>query len=250
MPQSFACLHYHLIFSTKGRAPFLIGDLPDRLHAYVGGIIRNENGTLVAAGRMSDHVHFLTSLSRESSVSDVLRQIIGQPSPRAGADDPLGMSRSQGRQPPLAMDRRPSGAEETIPVRRLRFQWREVISGPFLSSDGPVPKPAGCRWQIHSGATNRYGIVVCITPTPEVLAYLLVPSAQAHFCPSPTRLRVARTALPASNPCLRLRDELGALFRDRAFADPHPRSGQPTLPLWRPALLDSRVAERRGLSSV
>jgi hypothetical protein len=30
MPQSFACLHYHLIFSTKGRAPFLVGDLPDR----------------------------------------------------------------------------------------------------------------------------------------------------------------------------------------------------------------------------
>ena len=75
MPQSFACLNYHVIFSTKGRAPFLVGDLPNRLYAYVGGIIRNENGTLVAAGGMPDHVHFLISLSRESSVSDVLRQI-------------------------------------------------------------------------------------------------------------------------------------------------------------------------------
>ncbi len=75
MPQSFACLNYHVIFSTKGRAPFLVGDLPNRLYAYVGGIVRNENGTLVAAGGMPDHVHFLISLSRESSVSDVLRQI-------------------------------------------------------------------------------------------------------------------------------------------------------------------------------
>jgi REP-associated tyrosine transposase len=80
MPQSFACLHYHLIFSTKGRAPLLVGDLPKRLYAYVGGIIRNENGMLVAAGGMPDHVHLLVSLSRESSVSDVLRQIKGSSS--------------------------------------------------------------------------------------------------------------------------------------------------------------------------
>ena len=80
MPQSFACLHYHLIFSTKGRAPYLVGDLPDRLYAYVGGIIRHENGTLVAAGGMPDHVHLLVSLSRESSVSDILRQIKGSSS--------------------------------------------------------------------------------------------------------------------------------------------------------------------------
>ena len=66
MPQSFSCLHYHLIFSTKGRAPFLVGDLPNRLYAYIGGIIRNENGTLVAAGGMPDHVHLLVSFSRES----------------------------------------------------------------------------------------------------------------------------------------------------------------------------------------
>jgi REP element-mobilizing transposase RayT len=80
MPQSFACLHHHLIFSTKGRSPLLVDDLPDRLYAYVGGIMRNENGTLAAAGGMPDHVHLLISLSRESSVSDVLRHIKGSSS--------------------------------------------------------------------------------------------------------------------------------------------------------------------------
>jgi REP element-mobilizing transposase RayT len=77
MPQSFACLHYHLIFSTKDRDPFLVGDLPERLYPYIGGIVRSENGTLLAAGGMPDHVHLIVSLSRESSVSDMLRQIKG-----------------------------------------------------------------------------------------------------------------------------------------------------------------------------
>src|SRR5271163_3044762 len=80
MPQSFACLHYHLIFSTKGREPLLVGDLPDRLYAYMGGILRDENGALVAAGGMPDHVHLLISLGRESSMADILRQIKGSSS--------------------------------------------------------------------------------------------------------------------------------------------------------------------------
>ena len=77
MPQSFACLYYHLIFSTKGREPLLVGDLPERLYAYIGGIVRNENGVLVAAGGMPDHIHLLASLSRESAASDLVRQIKG-----------------------------------------------------------------------------------------------------------------------------------------------------------------------------
>ena len=80
MPQSFACLHYHLIFSTKDRVPLLVRDFPERVYAYMGGILRSEKGSLVAAGGMPDHVHLLVSLGRESSVSDVLRQIKGSSS--------------------------------------------------------------------------------------------------------------------------------------------------------------------------
>ena len=74
MPQSFSCLHYHIIFSTKERASLLVDDLPSRLYAYIGGIARNAQGVLVAAGGMPDHVHLLVSLSREYSVSDVVRR--------------------------------------------------------------------------------------------------------------------------------------------------------------------------------
>jgi REP element-mobilizing transposase RayT len=58
----------------------LTGDLADRLYAYIGGIIRNENGALLAAGGMPHHVHLLVSLNRESCLSDILRQIKGSSS--------------------------------------------------------------------------------------------------------------------------------------------------------------------------
>jgi REP-associated tyrosine transposase len=80
MPQSFGCLHFHLIFSTKHRAPLLVGDVPQRLYAYIGGILRDEKGLLVAAGGMPDHVHLLVSLGRASSMADAVRQIKGSSS--------------------------------------------------------------------------------------------------------------------------------------------------------------------------
>ena len=49
--------------------------------------------------------------------------------------------------------------------------------------------------------------------------------------------RVAHAAFPKGNPYLRLRDELGPLFRDGDFADLYPRRGQPALPPWRLALV-------------
>jgi REP element-mobilizing transposase RayT len=75
MPQSFACLHHHLIFSTRLREPTLDLNLLPGLFQYIGGILRGEGCALVAAGGMRDHVHLLASLSREISVAEVLRRI-------------------------------------------------------------------------------------------------------------------------------------------------------------------------------
>jgi REP element-mobilizing transposase RayT len=75
MPQSFACLHYHLIFSTKSRAPRIVPDLQPRLYEYLGGILHNHGGVLVAAGGMPDHVHLLVGLSREMAVAEAVRAV-------------------------------------------------------------------------------------------------------------------------------------------------------------------------------
>jgi REP element-mobilizing transposase RayT len=75
MPQSFASLTYHIIFSTKSRAPLLTGELVPRLYDYIGGILKPNDGILLAAGGMPDHVHLLTSLGRETSVAVAVRLI-------------------------------------------------------------------------------------------------------------------------------------------------------------------------------
>jgi len=75
VPQSFTCLHYHFIFSTKHRHRCIGPDVATRLYEYIGGILRRHNGQLVAAGGIPDHVHLLVALSKQSTVADALRDI-------------------------------------------------------------------------------------------------------------------------------------------------------------------------------
>ena len=75
MPNSCTCLNYHIIFSTKDRYPFLEARHTERLYAYIGGVIRDLRGALLAAGGMPDHVHLLASLHPATSISDTLRQL-------------------------------------------------------------------------------------------------------------------------------------------------------------------------------
>ena len=49
--------------------------------------------------------------------------------------------------------------------------------------------------------------------------------------------RVARAAFPKGTPFLRLRDELGVIYRDEMFADLFPTRGQPATAPWRLALV-------------
>jgi REP element-mobilizing transposase RayT len=75
VPHSFAALYCHIIFSTKNREPLIARDLQPRLFAYVGGVLRDVRMALRAAGGMPDHVHLLASLTRESSVAEVVRLV-------------------------------------------------------------------------------------------------------------------------------------------------------------------------------
>ncbi len=75
MPQSFAALYCHIIFSTKHREPLISRELQLRLFAYIGGGLRDEGNTLLAAGGMPDHVHLLVFLSRQTSVAEVVRLV-------------------------------------------------------------------------------------------------------------------------------------------------------------------------------
>jgi REP element-mobilizing transposase RayT len=75
MPRSFASLHVHLVFSTKDRAPLIAPERAERLHAYLGGIARAADCPALVVGGMPDHVHMLVGLSRERTVSNLVRDL-------------------------------------------------------------------------------------------------------------------------------------------------------------------------------
>ena len=75
MPQSFISLPVHMVFSTKNRQPLISDELRTRLVEYMGGTFRAHDCALLAAGGMPDHVHLLVSLSKQTAVSDILREV-------------------------------------------------------------------------------------------------------------------------------------------------------------------------------
>jgi putative transposase len=62
------------------RAPLIQEPLRERLYEYVGGIIRNEGGTLLEVGGMPDHIHLLARFKADRSVAEMTRSIKGSSS--------------------------------------------------------------------------------------------------------------------------------------------------------------------------
>jgi len=82
MAGTFTSLHYHLIFSTKNRAPLIKERHRERLYEYIGGVIRSEckvlqsgkrTGGLIAIGGMPDHLHVLVRWPQNRTVSNLMR---------------------------------------------------------------------------------------------------------------------------------------------------------------------------------
>lgn len=75
MGSTFYSLRYHIVFSTKERRPFIRSEWRGRLHAYIGGIIRNQGGVAEAVGGVEDHVHILASLKTTHCIADIVRDL-------------------------------------------------------------------------------------------------------------------------------------------------------------------------------
>lgn len=75
MASTHLSLHYHLIFGTKNHEPVISTTWRERLHAYLGGMIRTIDGVPEAVGGVADHVHLLVGLRATHTLADVLREI-------------------------------------------------------------------------------------------------------------------------------------------------------------------------------
>ncbi len=75
MSSTHLSLHYHIVFGTKNHEPMIQAAWRDKLHAYLGGIIRMADGIAESIGGVSDHVHLLIGLSATHRLADVLREL-------------------------------------------------------------------------------------------------------------------------------------------------------------------------------
>ncbi|QJE99083.1 IS200/IS605 family transposase [Luteolibacter luteus] len=75
MPSTYISLYYHLIFSTKLREATILPEWRERLHEYMGGILRGLEGKPMGIGGTADHVHVLASLKATHCLADVAREL-------------------------------------------------------------------------------------------------------------------------------------------------------------------------------
>lgn len=75
MASTHLSLHYHVVFSTKDRVPDIASAWRERLHAYLGGVVKNVGGVPEAIGGVADHVHLLIGLRATACLADVVRDV-------------------------------------------------------------------------------------------------------------------------------------------------------------------------------
>jgi putative transposase len=82
MANTYTSLHYHVVFSTKNRQPFLIESIRGRLFAYLSGIARKNGMNAFEIGGVADHVHLLLSIPASLAVSKAVQLLKGGSSHR------------------------------------------------------------------------------------------------------------------------------------------------------------------------
>lgn len=75
MSSTHLSLHYHIVFSTKERRPYIVDEWRENLHAYLGGCVKTEGGIPEAIGGTKDHVHLLIGLRATHQLSNVIKNV-------------------------------------------------------------------------------------------------------------------------------------------------------------------------------
>ena len=77
MANTFTSLHYHLIFSTKNREPWITHDIEGRVWSFLAGIAQQNDIKPIQIGGMPDHVHLVLGIPARFAVSEAAQLIKG-----------------------------------------------------------------------------------------------------------------------------------------------------------------------------
>lgn len=75
MPQSLANVLVHIVFSTRGRMPWLTPAIRADLFPYVGGVLGNLGCPALQIGGHDDHIHLLIRLSRTVTLAQAVEKV-------------------------------------------------------------------------------------------------------------------------------------------------------------------------------
>ena len=75
MPQSLHSLGVHIVFSTKGRLPYLTDPYRPRAHAYIATLLADMGCHGITVGGIEDHVHILCLFTKSYTTADVLKKV-------------------------------------------------------------------------------------------------------------------------------------------------------------------------------
>lgn len=77
MANTYTALHYHVVFSTKNREPWITPSKETRIWEYLGGIARANGMKALQVGGFDDHIHILLALPASISVSKAVQLLKG-----------------------------------------------------------------------------------------------------------------------------------------------------------------------------
>lgn len=75
MSHSFHQNIAHIVFSTKERSTTITSAVEERLHVYLGGIVREQGEIAMQIGGTKDHVHILATTPKTISDADFMRAL-------------------------------------------------------------------------------------------------------------------------------------------------------------------------------
>ncbi|HEX4265781.1 MAG TPA: IS200/IS605 family transposase [Verrucomicrobiae bacterium] len=76
MPQSFAKILVHAVFSTKDRRPFLRDKMVrEELYLYLGGALTTLDCQPIIVGGIQDHVHLLCAMSPACKAAEMVKEL-------------------------------------------------------------------------------------------------------------------------------------------------------------------------------
>ena len=77
MANTYTCLYYHVVFSTKNREPWIGQSIQKRVWEYLGGIARKNHIVPIKIGGIDDHIHLVLSIPPTLLVSKAVQLLKG-----------------------------------------------------------------------------------------------------------------------------------------------------------------------------